>query len=104
MTMETKVKISCEHCSAFLSVPRNYSGKIACVKCRNEMTVNSPSWMPPSTEMITATAIRDVDLIAHKLDSIEEAVRGVGSAIWMVFFFIPLIFTVFWVIFFINIF
>jgi hypothetical protein len=102
--MEGNVKISCEYCDAFLSVPREFSGLIACVKCRNEMTVTSPTWMPPRTQEISTTAIPDAHLIASRLRSIENAIRGISTTIWMVFFVIPMIFSLFWIVFFINLF
>ena len=45
--------------------------------------------------------IQDVDLIASKLSSIEEAIRGISSALWMIFFFIPMIITVIWLMIFV---
>ena len=91
--MEEKVKIACEYCTAFLSVPREYSGQIACAKCRNEMTVDASTWMPPKTQSITS--IQDVQNIAIRLRAIENAIRGVSSTIWMVFVVTPMFLTLF---------
>lgn len=82
MSLETKVQVVCEWCATKLSVPRGYSGKILCVKCRKELYVNAE--------------MSDAELIATRLDSIEHAIKGVSSTIWVVFFVIPMIFTLVW--------
>ncbi len=101
MSMEDNVKIPCEYCDAFLSVPREYSGLIACVKCRNEMTVASPTLMPPITQSLAS--IPDVQISARLL-GIENAIRGINATIWIVFFVIPMIIMGFWATFLFNMF
>jgi len=40
-------------------------------------------------DLVATGPIRDVDLIDQRLRSIEESIRGVSTAIWMVFLVIP---------------
>jgi phage FluMu protein Com len=74
--MENKIKISCQNCSKLLAVPKGFSGKIACVQCHQVMDVD---------EVWPAE-----DWMEKRLKSIDEGIRGIGSAIWMVFFFLPI--------------
>ncbi len=98
MSLLKDIKITCKKCSTNLSVPGDYSGDIICAKCRNVMKVDGSTAMQPTTQTISRESIGDIDKIEQRLQSIDESIRGVSTAIWMVFLIIPVILVVIFLI------